>query len=68
MIEVDARGLSCPEPVIRTRSAVADKPSEIKVAVDNKVSMENVRKFLQKEGYNVDIKEENEDIWLHGKK
>lgn len=68
MIEVDARGLSCPEPVMLTRKATLDKPKDIQVKVDNKVAMENVRKFLQKEGYTVGVKEEKEERVLHGKK
>lgn len=68
MMEVDARGLSCPEPVILTKRALVSKPKELQVLVDNNVSMENVRKFLQNEGYTVSVKEEKEDRILHGKK
>lgn len=68
MIEVDARGLSCPEPVILTKRAASSNPKELKVFVDNNVSMENVRKFLQKEGYKVTVKDEQGDMVLHGAK
>lgn len=68
MIEVDARGLSCPEPVIRTKKALADSPKDITVIVDNNVAKENVSKALSVEGYAVNIKEEQEDIFVYGKK
>lgn len=68
MTEVDARGLSCPEPVILTKKGIRDKPKEIKVYVDNNVSRENVSKFLRSEGYSLQITEENEAMVIHGKK
>lgn len=68
MIEVDARGLSCPEPVIQTKRALTSQPKEITVKVDNNVAKENVRKTLEMSGYNVSVKEESEDILLHGRK
>ena len=35
MVIVDARGLSCPEPVVMTRKAMADKQAQYQVLVDN---------------------------------
>lgn len=68
MIEVDARGLSCPEPVIQTRRALEGAPKELTVIVDNNVAKENVKKALEAGGYAVSIKEDAEDIFLNGKK
>lgn len=68
MIEVDARGLSCPEPVIQTKRALTSGPKEIVVKVDNNVAKENVKKTLESSGYKVSVKEESEDILLHGTK
>ncbi|MDO5096407.1 MAG: sulfurtransferase TusA family protein [Peptostreptococcaceae bacterium] len=68
MIEVDARGLSCPEPVIQTRRAMHEQAGEIKVIVDNNVAKENVKRALESEKYKVSIREEQEDIILYGKK
>ncbi|MBP3731491.1 MAG: sulfurtransferase TusA family protein, partial [Mailhella sp.] len=31
---VDCRGLVCPEPVIRTRDALSEKPEKLTVLVD----------------------------------
>ncbi len=44
MIEVDCRGLSCPEPVVRTKKALKDN-AEIDVIVDNRASLENVKRY-----------------------
>ena len=44
MKRVDARGLSCPEPVIQTKNAMASKEAEYEVLVDNVVAKENVSK------------------------
>lgn len=50
---VDARGLSCPEPVILTKKALKDKPSKLEVMVDNKAALENVTRYAKAVGYNV---------------
>lgn len=68
MKKVDAAGLSCPEPVILTKRAIEDQPKELEVIVDNNVSKENVKRFLESSGYTVTIKEKDEDIIINGKK
>ena len=45
MKRVDARGLSCPEPVIQTKNAMASKEAAYEVLVDNVVAKENVSRF-----------------------
>ena len=39
---IDARGLSCPEPVILTKNAFASKEAQYEVLVDNPTAKENV--------------------------
>lgn len=68
MIKVDAAGLSCPEPVILTKNAIAANPSEVLVVVDNNVAKENVTRFLESNGYTVSVSEKGEELELHGKK
>lgn len=68
MVKIDAAGLSCPEPVLLTKKAVQENPSEIQVTVDNNVSKENVKRFLESSGYAVKIDESGEDILVQGKK
>lgn len=61
---IDARGLSCPQPVIMIRKAMADKQDEYTMLVDNKVSVENVSRFAEHEGYSVVVKENGEDYQI----
>jgi tRNA 2-thiouridine synthesizing protein A len=54
---VDARGLSCPQPVLLTMARMKEKTSgEIEVIVDNEVSRENVSRAAHSQGW--DIREE----------
>ena len=47
MKTVDARGHSCPIPVVMVRKAVeAEKPAELEVLVDNQCSVENVTRYM----------------------
>lgn len=55
---VDARGLSCPVPVVMVQQAVnAEKPNELEVLVDAKVCVENITRYASSQGYTVDVKE-----------
>lgn len=59
---VDARGFSCPEPVIMTKKAIEkDSPSRLEVVVDTHVACENISRFAMGLGYKAEVKEENED-------
>jgi len=42
---VDARGLACPMPVVRTKQAVDAGATELEVLVDNEAARENVLRF-----------------------
>lgn len=58
---VDARGLSCPEPVILTLSAIKTlEKGEIEILVDTDTSKENVIRASKSMGWEVlEIKREN---------
>jgi len=61
MIEVDARGFSCPIPVVRTKKAIEDNRDEpLVVLVETAVSKENVSRIAESKGYSVQV-EESED-------
>jgi TusA-related sulfurtransferase len=52
---VDARGLSCPQPVLDTLAAMAAKGSgRLEVLVDTEASKENVARAAQAKGWSVD--------------
>ena len=47
MVEVDARGLSCPEPIMLTAEALKNEKGPIKVLVSEPVQKENVEKYAK---------------------
>ncbi len=47
---VDVRGLSCPEPVLRTKKALEKKAEGYKILLDNPTAYGNVQRFLKKSG------------------
>ena len=62
---VDARGYSCPTPVIMVQKAVKDgAPAMLEVAVDNQCSVENVTRFAQSAGYQVRVSDLDGDFTL----
>ncbi len=56
---VDARGLSCPQPVLLAKRGMAQHPNgAIEVLVDSTTSRDNVTRLAQKQGWQVDVREE----------
>lgn len=64
MKTIDARGLSCPEPVIRTKNALASGEKKYTVMVDNVTAKENVSRFALHQGYQVSWEAQGEDFIL----
>ena len=60
MNQVDARGYSCPEPVLMTKNALKNG-TPLAVLVDNETPLQNVRRFAANNGYQVSWKEVGED-------
>ena len=55
---IDARGLSCPLPVVMVQKEVnKTAPDELEVLVDAKVCVENVTRFAASCGYAVTVEE-----------
>lgn len=58
MIEVDARGLSCPEPLMLANEAMKKHPGEpVRVLVTEAHARTNVEKFGKSKGRVVETKE-----------
>lgn len=59
MESVDARGLSCPEPVLRTRQTLATLPAgmDLEVLVETVTSRENVLRTARSLGCEVKVEE-----------
>jgi tRNA 2-thiouridine synthesizing protein A len=56
MIEVDVRGFSCPVPIVRTKNAMEENPTEpLSVLVESAVSKENVSRLAKSRGYSVTV-------------
>ena len=64
MKKVDARGLSCPEPVIRAKNAIESGDNESEILVENVVAKENVSRFATQQGYQVQATVQGDDILL----
>ncbi|MDR7857678.1 sulfurtransferase TusA family protein [Tissierella sp.] len=66
---IDARGRSCPEPVIMTKKEIDKNPnSSFKVLVDTYVAAENITRFVTGKGYNVNVDKNNEEFEINIKK
>lgn len=62
---VDARGYSCPMPVVMVQKAVKNgAPDTLEVLVDNQCSVENVTRFANNQGYSVTTTPEGDDFRL----
>ncbi|MEA4870987.1 hypothetical protein SDC9_211619 [bioreactor metagenome] len=61
---VDARGLLCPEPVVRTQRAVKDGAKTLTVLVDTEAARENVTRFAVSRGYAVSVETNGADDTL----
>lgn len=55
---MDARGLSCPVPVVMVQQEVKkNAPAQLTVMVDNRVAVENITRFASSQGYQVAVKD-----------
>ena len=62
--ELNCCGLACPEPVIRCRRMLEEeKPASLRVFVDNTAASENVSRFLGRNGYSVEVRQEGAALW-----
>lgn len=61
---LDARGLSCPEPVIMLQQAMASKENSYELLVDNHAAKENTSRYGKSQGYAVKISEKDGEYSL----
>lgn len=66
MKTIDARGRSCPQPVIMTKQAIDEGVAEIEILVDNQVASGNVKRLLEKKGYSTKVNEQGDQITVKG--
>ncbi len=60
--EIDARGLSCPAPVLLTKKAIETEKADITVIVDNEASRQNVCRFLESQNFKTYVKQKGSDF------
>ena len=53
---IDARGLLCPEPVIRTKKELDKDVNEVETLVDNEVAVNNLKKLAESLGASATVK------------
>ncbi len=68
MVQIDARGVSCPQPVLMTKKALDNNKDGIDVIVDNMTARGNVERFMKNSGYKVTIKEKEDDFIVSARK
>ena len=66
---IDARGLSCPMPVVMVQNEVKkSSPDELKVQVDSMVCVENITRFANTKKYDVEVEKQDGEFTLTLKK
>lgn len=61
MRKLDARGLECPLPVVKTKELLKESSEAVEVLVDNETAVENLKKFAKVKGYDAVSNKVNED-------
>jgi selenium metabolism protein YedF len=63
IVTVDARGLTCPQPVLETKRALEQSGNNhFRVLVDNETSRENVSRFARNQGCHVETRDYGEQF------
>jgi selenium metabolism protein YedF len=68
MKQIDARGLTCPAPVLQTRALLEeDHPGNVNVVVDNAAAQQNVQRFLESQGFGTTLEQQGDDYIVVGR-
>jgi len=62
--KVDARGLSCPQPVLLTKKAIDGGDFPIEVYVETVTSLENVKRMAENLGCSVEVEQVGDEFKL----
>ncbi|MCL2620312.1 MAG: sulfurtransferase TusA family protein [Defluviitaleaceae bacterium] len=63
---LDARGISCPEPLIMLKQALKTE-KELTLLLDSKNAFENCQDFAEKQGFAVETEKDGDEYKLHMK-
>ena len=59
MTTLDARGISCPEPLLMLKNALKTQ-AQLAMLVDSKAALDNCEGYAKKQGFTVDIEKEGD--------
>jgi tRNA 2-thiouridine synthesizing protein A len=63
--KIDARGLSCPQPIILTNRKIKEMGKGVfEILVDTDTSRENISRLAQQTGWDVEVKKVDADYCL----
>ncbi len=63
--EIDCRGLACPKPVVNAKQALDKiKAGTLTVIVDNKTSLENIKRLAKNSGHKIKVTNRNGDSFI----
>ena len=68
MNQIDTRGLSCQQPVVLVLTEIRNGKSEFEVLLDSEASLENVKRLLNKNKLEFDVKENSDYTIYHVKR
>lgn len=60
---LDARGHSCPEPLLMTKKALTTS-NIVKVLVDNECALENITRFARNNGFKANATKNSQDYLI----
>ena len=66
-ITVDARGLSCPQPVVLTMEALKQNAEAYEILVDNQTALNNVSRFVKNAGKTASVTEKDDEYIIEVK-
>ena len=66
-ITVDARGLSCPQPVVLTMEALKQDAEAYEILVDNQTALNNVSRFVKNAGKTASVTEKDDEYIIEVK-
>lgn len=62
---IDARGLSCPQPVLMVQQAFKKgAPEQLTVLVDDQCAVGNITRFANSRGYQVKVSQNGDEFTL----
>jgi selenium metabolism protein YedF len=69
VVEIDARGLNCPLPVVRTKKALEEiEEGELTVLIERPDGRQNVQRFAESQGCKVTVDEKDGLFYIHIRK